>query len=57
MKNKQILWELALMTFGSFMIMTAPVQGYFPAMIISGLFFIGLSIVLIIIKKKKSKKK
>lgn len=45
------------MTFGSFMIMTAPAQGYFPAMIISGLFFIGLSIVLIIIKKKKSKKK
>lgn len=57
MKSNQFMWELALMTFGGFMIMTAPTQGFYPAMIISGLFFVGLAILLIVVKKKKSDKK
>ncbi len=56
MKSENILWELALLAFGLFMVMSAPTLSYYLIMVISGLIFIAVAIFLIVKKNKKSKK-
>ena len=56
MMKQNVSWELCLITFGMFMIMSSPIMGYLPFMITGGIFFVVLGFILIQRKKKRSKK-
>lgn len=57
MQDKNYLWEIFIIGFGLYMIMTAPGSANYTLMIAGGLFFTVLGMFLIVLKKKRGKGK